>query len=66
MQPGFTKKYNITRLIYYEETRYVSDALYREKEIKGWSRKKKLNLARTMNPRFKDLAAEWYSDEDFE
>ena len=37
--PGFTKKYNVTRLIYFEETQYILDALAREKEIKGWSRK---------------------------
>ena len=39
---GFTKKYNITRLVYFEETSDVTAALYREKQIKGWKRKKKL------------------------
>jgi putative endonuclease len=65
-QPGFTQKYKITRLIYFEETQYVLNALEREKEIKGWSRKKKLDLVRRKNPKFEDLAADWYSDQDFE
>jgi putative endonuclease len=62
---GFTKKYNVTRLIYYEETSYIYDALAREKEIKGWSRKKKIDLVKSINPQFVDLATEWYSEEDF-
>jgi putative endonuclease len=38
--PGFTKKYNVTRLVCYEETRYIIDVLNREKQIKGWNRVK--------------------------
>ena len=65
-KPGFTQRYSVTRLIYIEETQYILDALAREKEIKGWSRKKKLDLVRTIYPRFVDIAADWYSDEDLD
>ena len=56
---GFTKKYNITRLIYFEETGDVQTALAREKEIKKWRRAKKLDLVRTVNPKFEDLSENW-------
>ncbi len=52
---SFTAKYNINKLIYYEEYQYVEDAIFREKQIKNWNRKKKLALIRTMNPKFEDL-----------
>lgn len=52
---SFTAKYNINKLIYYEEYKYVEDAILREKQIKNWNRKKKLALIRTMNPKFEDL-----------
>jgi putative endonuclease len=58
--PGFTKKYNITELVYYEETNDVYAALAREKEIKGWLRVKKIALIETMNPEWKDLSLDWY------
>ena len=57
---GFTSKYNITRLVYFEETKDVSAALAREKEIKGWRRSKKLALIRTTNPNFLDLSDSWF------
>jgi putative endonuclease len=53
---GFTRKYKIHRLIYYESTDEVMSALSREKQIKSWSRRKKLNLIRSVNPEFKDLS----------
>ena len=53
---GFTKKYRINRLIFVEEFKYVNDAIEREKQIKGWDRKRKLDLIRTINPEFKDLS----------
>jgi putative endonuclease len=56
---GFTKKYNITRLIYFEETGDVQTALAREKEIKKWRRSKKLDLVRGVNPKFEDLSESW-------
>lgn len=56
---GFTKRYNIHRLIYFEETTSIYAALEREKQIKGWTRKKKLELIRTTNPTFADLSEDW-------
>jgi len=56
---GFTKKYNITKLIYYEVTNEVTSAIAREKQIKGWLRKKKITLIESMNPEWKDLSEEW-------
>ena len=58
---GFTRRYNITRLIYYEETPNVRAAIAREKQIKGWLRKKKIALVESVNPGWKDLSEEWYS-----
>jgi putative endonuclease len=52
---GFTSRYKVTRLIYVEETSDVVDAIQREKQIKGWDRKKKLDLIATLNPRWDDL-----------
>ena len=56
---GFTKKYNVTSLVYYEHTNDVTSAIEREKQIKAWRRSKKLDLIQSMNPDWKDLAAEW-------
>ncbi len=58
--PGFTKKYNISRLIYFETFGDVYSAIAREKTIKGWLRKKKIELIRKTNPDWKDLAEDWY------
>ena len=57
---GFTKKYNITKLIYFEETEDVMSAITREKQIKGCLRKKKVELIESVNPYWKDLAEGWY------
>ncbi|MBN1934179.1 MAG: GIY-YIG nuclease family protein [Anaerolineae bacterium] len=59
---GFTKRYNITRLIYWEETGDVNVAIAREKEIKGWVRAKKIALIEADNPGWKDLSEEWYGE----
>ena len=48
--PGFTSRYNLTRLAYYESFTYPDDAIDREKEIKGWRRNKKIRLIESMNP----------------
>ena len=56
---GFTKQYNINKLVYYEHTTDVNAAIAREKEIKKWRREKKNNLVITMNPTWKDLSLEW-------
>ena len=58
--PGFTKKYNLTWLAYFEETTDVRAAIAREKQIKGWRRSKKIALIESMNPRWRDLALDWY------
>ena len=55
---GFTKKYGCTRLVYYEEFGDVRDAIRREKQLKTWSRKKKEDLIRRMNPEWVDLGGE--------
>ena len=57
--PGFTARYNITRLVYYEETTDVRSAIAREKQIKGWVRAKKVALIEAVNPQWRDLSAEW-------
>ncbi len=56
---GFTKRYNIDRLVHYEMTEDVNAAITREKQIKGWSRKKKFNLIRSSNSRWLDLSEGW-------
>ena len=57
---GFTKKYNLTYLAYYDETADVMAAIEREKQIKGWRRSKKVELIESGNPKWKDLAMDWY------
>ncbi|TAK60932.1 MAG: GIY-YIG nuclease family protein [Bacteroidetes bacterium] len=59
LNPSFTAKYDLTRLIYYEETNDITMAIAREKQIKGWLRKKKIALIESINPEWKDLSAEW-------
>ncbi len=53
--PGFTKKYNAINLVYYEIYDSVVDAITREKQIKGWVRKKKVALIKSRNPKWLDL-----------
>ena len=59
---GFTKRYNITWLVYYEHTSDILSAIAREKEIKGWLRRKKVKLIESLNPKWKDLSLEWSDD----
>lgn len=61
--PGFTTRYNITSLVYFEETGDVQTALAREKEIKGWKRAKKSRLIGSLNPKWVDWSAGWYEEE---
>ena len=56
---GFTKRYTIHSLVYYDVTNEVEGAIFREKQIKAWRRSKKIELIESMNPRWKDLSAEW-------
>ena len=53
---GFTKKYNLTKLVYYEETKDVESAIAREKQLKNWHREWKINLVIGFNPEWKDLS----------
>lgn len=57
---GFTYKYNINKLVYFEATPDVRIAIAREKQIKGWTRAKKITLIESVNPEWKDLSVEWY------
>lgn len=54
---GFASKYNIDKLVHYEETDDVESAIAREKQLKGGSRKQKVNLIESKNPDWRDLAA---------
>lgn len=56
--PGFTRRYNVDRLVYFEQTYDVSAAIAREKEIKGWVRERKLALVSSQNPEWRDLYPE--------
>ena len=57
---GFTAKYNVSNLVYFERYSNVYRAIGREKELKGWLRKKKLSLIESTNPNWKDLSYGWY------
>ncbi len=56
---GFTARYNIDRLVWYEIFGYVHDAIAREKQLKGWRREKKIQLIEAKNPTWQDLSEEW-------
>ena len=56
---GFTKKYNIKKLVYYEWYNDIKEAISREKEIKGWKRYKKNLLVESNNPDWKDISENW-------
>jgi putative endonuclease len=53
--PGFTSKYRVTRLVHFEEFTHVRDAIAREKQIKSWTRAKRLRLIENTNPYWTDL-----------
>ena len=57
---GFTKRYNINKLVYYDHTTDINAAIEREKQIKGWLRKRKNELIESMNPNWSDLSDSWY------
>lgn len=58
---GFTKKYGVKRLVYFEQTNDIQSAIQREKNLKKWKREWKINLIEMSNPEWKDLAVDWYS-----
>ncbi|MBZ5680090.1 MAG: GIY-YIG nuclease family protein [Acidobacteriia bacterium] len=57
---GFTAKYKVTSLVYFERHGAVLTAIRREKEVKAWRREKKLTLIESMNPTWRDLSYGWY------
>ena len=59
---GFTRKYNITRLVHFEVTGDVRAAVHREKQIKGWLRKKRIALIEATNPEWQDISEGWYDE----
>jgi putative endonuclease len=59
LSTGFTSRYNLTQLVYYEQFVYPDAAIHREKEIKGWRRSKKIKLINSMNSKWEDLAKDW-------
>jgi len=56
LEGGFTRRYHVTRLVYHEQTGDVRAAIAREKQIKSWSRAKKIALIESVNPKWRDLA----------
>ena len=58
---GFSSRYNVNQLVYYEEYQYVEDAIRREKQLKGWKRQWKEDLIRKLNPLWEDLSLDWYN-----
>ena len=61
---SFTAKYNCNKLVYFEEFQWIQDAIAREKQLKGGSRLKKMNLINSMNPGWVDLSIDWFTDND--
>jgi putative endonuclease len=55
---GFTRDYRIHRLVYFERFQYVRNAIHREKQLKGWLRRRKIALIEAVNPTWEDLAAD--------
>lgn len=58
---GFTKKYNITKLVYFETISDINTAIKREKQLKNWHRQWKINLINSMNPEWCDLSLDWFN-----
>ena len=56
---SFTAKYNINKLVYYEEYQYIQDAIQREKELKGWKQYKKIELIKSKNNSFIDIGKDF-------
>ncbi len=59
---GFTQKYDITRLVYFEQTTDIRSAIHREKQLKGWLRAKKITLIESVNPNWQDLSESWFEE----
>src|SRR6202035_3199322 len=63
---AFTKKYYINRLVYYEVFQHIGNAIAREKQVKAWTRAKRLALIKSMNPTWQDLAEDWGGKADLQ
>lgn len=61
---GFTSRYRLKKLVYYEERQTMNDAIVREKQLKGWLRARKVALIEERNPDWGDLTSGWYSRQD--
>ena len=61
---GFTSKYHCYKLVYYEDFQWVDDAIAREKQIKGGSRQKKIDLINSFNARWDDLSIDWFNSDE--
>ncbi len=59
--PGFSRRYNVVELVYFEAYGDIRAAIQREKQVKGWLRKKKIALIDLTNPVWKDLSAGWFA-----
>jgi len=57
--PGFTEKYNVNKLVYFEQTEDIIAAISREKQLKKWRREKKNALVNSLNPGWQDLSMDW-------
>ncbi len=62
---GFTARYNISRLVYFESFVDVRNAIEREKQIKSWTRAKRVALVESVNPKWDDLSREWDQPQTF-
>jgi putative endonuclease len=60
LMPGFTDKYGVDRLLYFETFKNCVSAIKREKQIKAWRREKKVSLIDSVNPQWRDLSDDWY------
>jgi putative endonuclease len=60
---GFTAEYGVDRLVHWESYGFVQQAIAREKQLKGWVRRKKIVLLEKTNPSWKDLSADWFREE---
>jgi putative endonuclease len=58
---GFSKKYHLVKLVYFEQTNDINSALVREKQLKNWHRQWKYNLIDEFNPDWKDLSLDWFN-----
>ncbi len=56
---GFTKQYNLKKLVYYTFFGTIEEAIYREKQLKKWKHQSKINLINKFNPEWQDLSLEW-------